>query len=306
MCEALLLDPVGEVLVVVGEKAVAHERSFKLPAQNLDHDIVAARLVDDVDGDVLAGEDPEPGGEDADAPAGLVDVGGATLSDKGDEVFVDGAETGGDSFARLAEGARRYVYSGRGAEMLGDLRVGDAEAVVQVGGGSPGAWADRDPGRAGGGRGLIGVARADALFASRAPTAFGDKARMHGLRQGQVGLEMLVRVLVRDRAAAVRATVERHMDRFGFLLGRSLAALEWALSGFAARFFACAAGLVAGEGRCLALAPAKFLAQGADLVAKFLDLALKPAAVRALVALAHANIIGRIAGEAVPRAEKSC
>ena len=48
------------------------------------------------------------------------------------------------------------------------------------------------------------------------------------------------------------------------------------------------------------------LAQCADLVAKFLDLALKPAAVRALVALAHANIIERIAGEAVPRAEKSC
>lgn len=91
-----------------------------------------------------AGEDPEPGREQADAPAGLVGVDGACLTQGGDELSVHEAEPGGNPFARLAEGARGYVHSERGAEMVSDLGVGDAEAVVEIGGGGVGAGADRN------------------------------------------------------------------------------------------------------------------------------------------------------------------
>ena len=107
MGEALLVQPVGKGLVIVGQETIGHEHPFELPAEDIHDDFVAARFVDDVHRNGLAGEHPEPGGQRADPPAGLVRMHRATVADGHDQFVVDRQRLVRQPCVRLAQAARR-------------------------------------------------------------------------------------------------------------------------------------------------------------------------------------------------------
>lgn len=82
MTDAFLLEPVGQRLMVIGRKAIRHQRAAELPTQDLDYHVVPAAGLDGVGGQVAVGEGPQPGGQRANAPAGFARVHHRTLLDQ--------------------------------------------------------------------------------------------------------------------------------------------------------------------------------------------------------------------------------
>lgn len=74
MPDALLLEPGGQGQMVVGGNAIRDQDARERFPKNLDDHLVTASCFDGVDRQVAVGEDPQPGGQGADPPAGFIAV----------------------------------------------------------------------------------------------------------------------------------------------------------------------------------------------------------------------------------------
>jgi len=109
------------------------------------------------------------------------------------------------------------------------------------------------------------VTGAKASFAIGAIAALGNVAPVHGPGKRDVALEVLVPLLICQRAAAVGTAIKGHIQGFEFALRRGLAAGEFSVASLSARFaFLVVRGLVSAEGRGLALVLSKLLLQPLD------------------------------------------
>ena len=101
---AAALDDVEDI---VGFQAIDHEIAVEIGAENVLGNLMAASTgagADGVDGGAFAAEDPQPGVEPADAPAGFVGMDDVALAQGVDEQVVGGLGQVGQSLLGADEG----------------------------------------------------------------------------------------------------------------------------------------------------------------------------------------------------------
>ena len=144
-----------EVAVEVGAEDVFGDLDGRGPAG-----------ADGVDGDVLVAEDPQPGVEAADAPAGFVGMDDVAAAQGIDEQVVGGPGQVGEALLGADEGGRADFEIAVGAEEVADLAIGDAEAMLEFGGHGQDDGAEGVAGGADGIGGLLGMPALPALAAA--------------------------------------------------------------------------------------------------------------------------------------------
>ena len=88
MAQTFLFEPVLQSAVVVGQETIGGQDAGEVRAEDIEDHIAAAVGADGVDGEVTMGEDPQPGRERADPPAGLIDIHDTALADGFEQFFV--------------------------------------------------------------------------------------------------------------------------------------------------------------------------------------------------------------------------
>ncbi len=97
MAEAFLFEPVVQSAVIVGQEPIGGQDAGEVIAQDVEDHIAAAVGADGVDGEITMCEDPQPGRERADPPAGLIGIHDTTLPDGLQQFFIHGS-SGAASF----------------------------------------------------------------------------------------------------------------------------------------------------------------------------------------------------------------
>ena len=218
---------------------------------------MAPARADAVERGVLVGEDPQPGRTPADLPAGLIDVLHLAATGGLDQGVVAGLGQPPEAMAAADQRRRGDDQPGEGQQHRRALAIGDAQAVLQVGGEPEQAGAVLDGGGPQGVGGLLGVAALDPAEAGRAaghrdPEAGDDRPGL-----GQVDL-----VLVVDRrrcplqGGVALGAVLRQWDLDGAidLLGRRWGSVAGRVPGLASRSPGGGLGRPLGEGSGLSLA----------------------------------------------------
>lgn len=72
MAHTLLLEPVSQLLMIIGGETIRNQHSLELFAQNLDHHFVRATFLKGVDGHLPVGEYPQPSRQGTNAPTRLI------------------------------------------------------------------------------------------------------------------------------------------------------------------------------------------------------------------------------------------
>ena len=176
MAEAFLFEPVLQSTIVVGQEPIGGQDARKVAAQDVEDHIAAAVGPDGVDGQVRVSENPQPGRECANPPAGLIDIHDAALADGLQEFFIDGSSRASQLLICLAPAAAADRETKGIIENFTDFAIRDAQAILEVGRQGFGTRSHHDPGRARGLRALFGMLRAYPLVAGVAVAAVGHKA----------------------------------------------------------------------------------------------------------------------------------
>ena len=206
---------------------------------------------------MLVGEDPQPGRATADLPAGLIDVLHLAAAGRLDQALVAGLGQPPQAMAATDQRRRGDDQPGEGQQDRRALAVGDAEAVLQVGGESEQAGAVLDGGGPQGVGGLLGMAALDPAVAGRAAGDRDPEAGDDGPGLGQVDLVLVVdghRGLI-ERGVALGAVLrQRDLDGAIDLLGRRCGSMAGRVPGLASRSLGVGLGRPLGEGGGLPLA----------------------------------------------------
>jgi hypothetical protein len=174
----------------------------------------------DVDGRLGAAEDPQPGVEAADPPAGLVGVDDVALPQGFQEQVVGRSGQVGQALLGADEGGGGRVQTGVGGEEVGDLSIADAQAVFHLGGHAQDHGAEGVASGPAGIRGLLGVPSLPVLAAAGAEAGVDVEPGDEGDDGRQVGLVLDEHTGVAQGHVAGGALGKRHVDDAVDLLGR--------------------------------------------------------------------------------------
>ena len=205
---------------VVGGEAVADQPAGEVQADEILQHVGTAAAVDDVARGLIAHRHVKPDGSSPLAPSRLVGHDDLGMSDRVLDLVVGGFKPVGTSQHDPGRRARRQVDAVNFAEIVGDLAVGHAHALVEVG--HAGLNVGTELARRGSGRvgGLQGMPAADALLALSAGSLVDAELAANGFGR-QVGLKLFLDGLIfGDRSAAVRTGIrQRSLQRVDDLLG---------------------------------------------------------------------------------------
>src|SRR5271166_722589 len=151
----------------IGGEAIDDEPAVEIGAENGFGHFVAAALPDGVDGNVLVTEDPEPGIEATNPPAGLVGMDDVGPTQSIDEQVVSGTCQVGQALLSADQRGRANGEITIGGEEVTDLAIRDTEAMFEFRGHGQGDGADGVTGSADGVGDLLGMAALAAQAADR-------------------------------------------------------------------------------------------------------------------------------------------
>jgi hypothetical protein len=196
----------------VGGEAIDDEPAVEVGTKNRFGDFVAATLADGVDGNVVVGEDPQPGIEATDASAGLIGMDDVGTAQGVDEQGIGGPGQLGQALLGADQGRRANGEIAISVEEVTDLALGDTPAGFEFGGPGEGDGAEGVAGSADGIGDLLGMASLTTEPADRTVTGLavelGD-ARDDGR---QVGLVLDDDAGIDERAVALRTGSTRDLD----------------------------------------------------------------------------------------------
>src|ERR1700688_866108 len=161
----------GDFENVVGFQAIDHEVAVETGTEDFLGNLMTACAfagTDDINSGLLAAEDPQPGVQATDAPAGFIGMHDVALPEGLDEQFIGGLGQVGEALLGADEGGGADFQLAVGLQEVADLAVTDAEAVLHLGGHGQDYGAEGVAGGADGVGSLIGVAALPVLAAARA------------------------------------------------------------------------------------------------------------------------------------------
>ncbi len=177
MAEAFLFEPVVQSAVIVGQEPIGGQDAGEVIAQDVEDHIAAAVGADGVDGEITMCEDPQPGRERADPPAGLIGIHDTTLPDGLQQFFIHGSSGASQLLIRLAPATAADLQPKGIVEHFTDLAIRDPQAMLQISRQRLRSGSHHHAGRPCGLRGLLGMLRAHPLMAVRAVPAVAHKVR---------------------------------------------------------------------------------------------------------------------------------
>jgi hypothetical protein len=183
--------PFGVLQNVVGLEAVDDQVAVEVGTEDFLGNLVAASArtaSDGVDGQVLVGENPQPGIDGVDAPAGLVGMDDVAAAQGVEEQVIGGPGQVGEALLGPDQGGGTHLEITVGLQEIGDLAIRNAEAMLEFGGHGQDDGPQGVAGGADGVGGLLGMSPLDASATARTPTGLDVETRDDGDDGRQVGL----------------------------------------------------------------------------------------------------------------------
>src|SRR5579859_1880569 len=209
--QALLLKPLQEKMMVIGQETVGMQYSLELFSKDTHHHLMGARGIDGIDGDTLAGKGPQPGREHPNSPARFIGKDRCALSKRQEHLIINRLGRLCQPYVRLAERTPSDRQVPGCAEELGYLGVRHSQPMLHVSGKSSNIGAKMDA-RSTCGRGrLLLMAGTHSLLAGRTVAAVADKAPCLRPHHRGVHLKVLVRTDLLEFAPTLRAATQRRL-----------------------------------------------------------------------------------------------
>lgn len=205
----------GVIKDIVSSKAIDDEIAIEVGAEQVRRHVMATTAdagANDVDGNVLAGEDPEPTVDRVDAPAGFVGVHDMRATQGIDQQFISGLGEFGETLLGANEGGGADVEVAVGVEEVADFAIGHAEPMLEFGRQRQDDGAERVACRADRVGDLLGVPALTHLAATRTAAGLNVELRDDRRDRRQIGLILHHGVEVVQRRVAFGALVARHVD----------------------------------------------------------------------------------------------
>ena len=285
---AQLLGPPQEMAVTltlgvlqdgIGGETIDNQPAVEVGTENSLGDFVAATLADGVNGNLLVGEDPEPGIEGTDTPAGLVGLDDVGPAQGIDQQVVGGPGQLGKALLGTDERGRADGESAIGAQEVTDLAIGDAEAVFEFGSHGEDDGAEGIAGSADGIGDLFGMAALATEAADRTVARLHVELGDDGDDRRQVSLVLDDNAGINERAVALGTAGTGDWDDAVDAFGRRRGAIGGWMAAAAAGPLLAFLGMAAAEGRGLpvglSLGLAELLAKAAIVLFEFGEPALQ-------------------------------
>src|SRR5450755_2280550 len=205
----------GVLEALVGLATIDDQIAIEVRTENFRGDVGAACFVagaDGVDGEVFIAENPQPGIESVDSPAGLVGVHDLAAAQGLDEQVIGGPGQLGEALFGADEGGRASRQAAVGFEEVADLAIGDAETMFEFAGHGENNGTEGIAGGTGGVGILFGMATLAPLPTARTEAGFDVELSDDRYDGGQIGLVLDDDFGIDQGDFALRTKPTRHVD----------------------------------------------------------------------------------------------